>query len=240
MPNRKLTGARFRTPSELREHVKNLDAHFAAETERRSHLKPEEKVAENFSTLCEQLDRNPSLLLALQPTPPGRMAQAKCYAPCCVFSEEGRKETIRDDYRIVVLSAITQYFHIECLEEMPGLAKLAPTRFKLDTTAFPWNNHRPWHWGFSLDKWFEHSGCIDLEKFKDYRKALEKYDEELSNSSTQWIEWQLKYDQQHMQHGESCGCPPRPEESQSQEPILRDYLVSEDRACPLSAVIECE
>lgn len=216
----------------------NLMTQLSAEDERRSRVTPEEKVAENFSSLHDQLDKNPSISLLLQPTPPGHMARARCYASCCLEKQEDYDLIIRDDYRLVTSGgAITEYFHVKCLEKMPGLAKLAPTRFKLDVSDYPWFGHCPWPWGFMLRVWFEHSGCIDLEKIIGYRKACKKYNEEYGNFSTQYLDWQFKCKEQP-QHGESSRCLPEPEPPE--EPILGDYTVGEDKACLLSAVVDYE
>ena len=239
MPNTRRTNRHRRTPSELREYVLDCEAQIAAEAERRSRFTPEEKVAENFSSLSNQLDEDPSLLLFLQPTPPGHMARARCYASCCVV--ENAKGVIRDDYRILVPGQVAEYFHVQCLEKMPELARLAPTRFKLDTRAYPWYNYWSWSWNFTLREWFEHSGCIDLEMIIEHGKALAEYREEHGDFDTQWLDWWSEYGkqhEQHEQHAEPCDCAPKPEKPEG--PILGDYVVSEDRACPLTAVIECE
>ncbi|OBT63349.1 hypothetical protein VE03_07192 [Pseudogymnoascus sp. 23342-1-I1] len=51
---------------------------------------------------------------------------------------------------------------------MIDLPSLAPSRFKLDTDGYRWNNGWPWTWGLMLRKWFQHSGCVDLARIAEY------------------------------------------------------------------------
>jgi hypothetical protein len=167
-------------------------AAFAAEEERRSLMTPQEKVAENGLQLQCRLDGEPALAILLQPTPPGHMAKARCYANCCPFAEKAGKFPIeiRDDFRIVLTSTLREYFHVGCLEQMLDLPLLAASRFKLDMASYRWNQNWPWTWGLMLRKWFEHNGRIDLDKIAEYITAYKMSKEELGDFSARHIDWQ--------------------------------------------------
>ncbi|PVH91609.1 hypothetical protein DM02DRAFT_334936, partial [Periconia macrospinosa] len=138
-----------------REEILRNIAEFAAGTERRSRMMPEEKIAENGLRLRRQLESEPALAIMLQPTPPGYMARARCRADYCSCAER-RGIEIKDEYRIVLDTRPREYFHISCLEKMLDLPSLAPARFRLDTDCYRWNQDWPWTWGLMLRKWFEH------------------------------------------------------------------------------------
>lgn len=103
--------------------------------ERRSRLTLEERMAEDGREVQRQLEREPTMTILLQPSPPRHMRRAQCWAgECPIVNMSPRyKGRIMDDYRIVLLSDDCKYFHISCLEKIIRLPSLAPSRFKLDT-----------------------------------------------------------------------------------------------------------
>jgi hypothetical protein len=153
-----------------RQYYLRMIEEFRAEEERRSRLTLEERMAEDGREIQRRLEREPAMAILLQPSPPRHMRRAQCWAGECPIPDtspryEGR---IMDEYRIVLVSDDRKYFHISCLEKMIRLPSLAPSRFKLDTECYRWNDGWPWTWGLMLRKWFEHSGCIDLTKIVEY------------------------------------------------------------------------
>lgn len=121
---------------------------------------------------------------------------------------------------------------------MLDLPSLAPKRFKLDTARYRWNNSWPWTWGLMLRKWFEHGGCIDLDKIAEYIRACKRFKGENNNFSTSWIKWQLAYQRTCKDDKESYQCPPPPEAPK--EPILKNYKTDKGDTCPLSEVLGYE
>ena len=221
-----------------REYYLNLAADFEAEEERRSHMSPQEKAAEDGLELQSRLDDDPALTLLLQPTPPRYMAKAQCYANYCFIEEEqGRVGIgIRDNFRAVLTSTPREYFHIDCLEKMLDLPSLAVSRFNLDMSTYRWNQGRSWSWGLMLWKWFEHHGRIDVDKIAEYIRAYDRYKEELADYSTEHIEWQLNHLNNCQEDRTSCDCPPSPADAPI-EPTLQNYETNEGDTCLLSMAL---
>ncbi|KAF2180920.1 hypothetical protein K469DRAFT_555790 [Zopfia rhizophila CBS 207.26] len=220
-----------------REEILKSIAEFAAEKERRSRMTPEEKTAENGLRLRRRLESEPALTVLLQPTPPGYMARARCRADYCSFAEEAGKLSIeiKDEYRIVLGTQPREYFHVSCLEKMLDLPSHAPTRFRLDTDCYRWNQDWPWTWGLMLRKWFEHGGCINLGPIAGYIKVHKRYEKEDGDYDTAWIEWHLAHQRKCNGDEEVCKCPPPPEAPA--EPFLQDYQTKKSDVCPLSEVL---
>ena len=219
------------------DHYIRLEAQLAAEEERRLHMTPEEKIVENASQLQDLLKREPTSMFLLQPTPPRHMARARCCANYCIFRRQQDRPAvhIKDDHRIVLVAGASEYFHIQCLEKLLHLPSLAPTRFKLDTQVYRWNDSMPWTWGLILRKWFQQSGCVDVNKLVEYIRAHRRHEREDGEFSTRWLDWHFTHEQNCTKGEESCGCPPRP--VPPEEPILRDYETNKDDTCLLSTVI---
>jgi len=201
---------------------------FRAEEERRSRLTLKERMAEDGREIQRRLEREPTMTILLQPSPPRHMRRAQCLAGECPIvdtspRDEGR---IMDDYRIVFVSDDREYFHISCLEKMIRLPSLAPSRFKLDREGYQWNNGWPWTWGLMLRKWFEHSGCINLAKIAEYIDAYKTFQRANGDFSTQHVEWQLTHIRECTADRGSCGCPPEPEGPI--EPTLEDYKTEKE------------
>ena len=225
--------------SDIREREEILKdiAGFAAEKERRSRITPEEKIAENGLRLRRRLESEPALTVLLQPTPPRYMARARCRADYCFFAEKAgsRQVEIKDEYRIVLDTQPREYFHVSCLEKMLDLPSLAPTRFRLNTDCYRWNQDWPWTWGLILRKWFEYGGCINLRKIAGYIKAHKRYEKEDDDYDTAWIERELAHQRECNDKEGGCKCPPPPEALV--EPFLKEYQTNKGDVCPLSKVL---
>ena len=79
---------RRRSASPARMDYNHLLGEHDAEEERRSHLSLKEKMAKNGRQLQRRLERNPGIMILLQPSPSGLMGKAQCRARDCLF--EGR------------------------------------------------------------------------------------------------------------------------------------------------------
>ena len=222
-----------RTP----EYYKHLDEEFRADEERRSRMSQKEKMAENGRELQRLLERSPEITMFLQPSPPGRMGKAQCRARDCLFFDRSpRQETrITDDYRIVLISDEREYFHVLCLETMLDLPSLAPTKFRLDTESYRWNDGWPWTWGLMLRLWFEHGGRIDLAKVKSYIKSYKKFEKANGEFDTISLERQFKHQAECSAETSNCRCPPEPEGPTP--PTLEDCKSTTGEPCCLSEVL---
>lgn len=194
-------------------------------------------MAEDGRELQRRLEREPTMTILLQPSPPRHMGRSQCRAVECPITDTSPRDMgrIMDDYRIVLVSDDRKYFHISCLEKMIGLPSLAPSRFKLDTEGYRWNDGWPWTWGLMLRKWFEHSGCIDLAKIAEYIDAYDTFQKETYDSSTEHIDWQITHLRECTTDHGSCGCPPEPEVPVA--PTLEDYKMGEAEVCSIGEVL---
>ena len=104
-------------------------------------------MAEDGRKLQRRLEQDAAITILLQPSPPIHMRRAHCRANECFIANASRRgeSVIMADYRIALVSHNLEYFHISCLEKMIDLPSLAPSRFKLDTDAYRWNNGWPRH-----------------------------------------------------------------------------------------------
>jgi hypothetical protein len=84
-----------------------------------------------------------------------------------------------------------------------------------------------------LQKWFEHSGCIDLAKIAEYIDAYNTFQRANSDFSTQHVEWQLTHLHECTANRGSCRCPPEPEGPI--DPTLKDYKT--EKECSISEVL---
>lgn len=192
-------------------------------------------MAEDGQEIQRRLMREPTTTILLQPSPPRHMGRAQCRAGECLIADtspryEGR---IVDNYRIVLVSDDREYFHISCLEKMIRLPSLAPSRFKLDTECYRWNNDWPWTWGLMLRKWFEHSGCVDLTKIAEYIDAYDTFQRANGDFSTKYVERQLTHLRECTADPGSCGCPPEPKVPM--ESTLEDYKT--EKECSIGGVL---
>jgi hypothetical protein len=110
---------------------------------------------------------------------------------------------------------------------MIDLEKLIPSKFKMAGA--------PWQWGLIIRKWFEHKGCISLDKVAAYIEEWEAYEKERDEFSGEWITWSSNHRECKAEPG-TCPCPPRPKGPD--KPVLKDYTTSEEDGCSLSAVLE--
>jgi len=59
-----------------------------------------------------------------------------------------------------------------------------------------------------LREWFEHGGCIDLDKISEYIAASKAYSEASGLDDTRWIDWQLGHKRSHEERDGKCECSP--------------------------------
>jgi len=196
-------------------------------------------MAEDGRKLQRRLEQDAAMTILLQPSAPIHMRRAHCRANECFITNASPRgdSLIMADYRIALVSHNLEYFHISCLEKMIDLPSLAPSRFKLDTDGYRWNNGWPWTWGLMLRKWFQHSGCVDLARIAEYIDAYDRFKAELKAFSTPHTEWQLTHLNQCTADRGSCGCPPEPEGPGS-SPTLEDYKTGDTNACSISEVLQ--
>ncbi|KFY03267.1 hypothetical protein V490_00223 [Pseudogymnoascus sp. VKM F-3557] len=178
-----------------RHYYLRIEEEFGAEEERRSRLTQEERMAEDGRKLQRRLEQDAAMTILLQPSPPIHMRRAHCRASECIIANASPRgdSLIVADYRIALVSDHLQYFHISCLEKMIDLPSLAPSRFKLDTDGYRWNDDSPWTWGLMLRKWFQHSGCVDLARIAGYIDTYDTFETEHGAFSTAHIDWKLTH-----------------------------------------------
>jgi hypothetical protein len=88
-----------------------------------------------------------------------------------------------------------------------------------------------------FQKWFEHSGRINVAKVTTYFEELDAYDETQEDMSAEHIEWQLAHPKCNPQR-QSCRCPLLELTSWPKCPTLQDYVADEDERCRLSDITE--
>jgi hypothetical protein len=110
---------------------------------------------------------------------------------------------------------------------MIDLEELIPSKFKMAGA--------PWRWGLIIRKWFEHKGCISLDKVAAYLEEWEAYEKERDDFSGEWIMWSRNYRECKAEPG-TCSCPPPPKGPD--KPVLKDYTTSEEDGCNLWDVLE--
>jgi hypothetical protein len=110
---------------------------------------------------------------------------------------------------------------------MIDLEKLIPSKFKTDGA--------PWQWGLIIRMWFEHKGCISLDKVAAYLEEWEVYKKERGEFSGEWIVWSRNHRKCKAEPG-TCPCPPPPKGPD--KPVLKDYTTSEEDGCNLCDALE--
>jgi len=113
-----------------------------------------------------------------------------------------------------------------CSDLMVDLEDLIPTKFRLDPQA---------SWGLLIRKWFEHKGCISLDKLATYIEAYKAYQEKHSDFSSIWIKWPRDHRRCEADQA-TCACPPKPQPPE--KPVLKDYSTGEESRCILRDVVK--
>jgi len=99
---------------------------------------------------------------------------------------------------------------------MVGLEDLIPLKFKLDDSRGTW--------GLMARKWYEHEGCIDVDKVAAYIKEHKAYVEKKSDWSCDWITWSRDHRRCEADTA-TCSCPPQPRSPEKL--VLEDYTTGE-------------
>jgi hypothetical protein len=87
-----------------------------------------------------------------------------------------------------------------------------------------------------IEKWFEHRGCINLEKITEFLEEDTNYKKEYGDWSPQNAKWCLSHGENCKDKGDKHVCPPQP--SPPKEPELKDYVNSNEQVCELVDVLE--
>jgi len=193
--------------------------------------------AADINQQTKKLEREGQALLenhrytfVLERTPEGGYRRPQCQAHCACICSTGYDREIDDDYRICVLRDTApgqkRLYHVRCFNQMIDLPKVALSRFIPDGGLGGQ--------GLMVRKWFEHRGCIDLEKIALYIDKYKIYEAEDSKYSRQYIPWYFQHKKCEVEFG-LCACPPEP--TVPQEPILTDYITSADEKRELWAVL---
>ena len=149
-------------------------AEYAAEKARRQALSVGQRLQEDGNELRQKIEADPEMVVMLEVSASHR---ARCRAnDDCIHLRANALcgKTITSHLRICVHGVQTMawygrtqhYYHALCFAFMIDLTTLLPEKFKFDGTS-----GRP---GLMVEKWFEHSGRIDLDKIA---KFLEEFDE---------------------------------------------------------------
>jgi len=228
---------RIRRAQQMMEENKNKwsarDQAWMAKRERRENLDPVERLREDGQELQGEILSDQDMLVTFEYS---RSARARCRADrdCLhVLAEVPTETTIIDKFRIRIDGVndpsfwrpTTHYYHILCFNHMVDLEDLLPAKFQLD---------RQTTWGLLVRKWFEHKGCINLDKLATYIEAFKAYDEKRLDFSTEWIDWSIRHHPCEADRA-TCACPPRPEPPE--KPVLKDYVTGEEGRCSLDDVV---
>ncbi len=160
-------------------------------------------------------------------------ARCRAYDDCVyVQANSAYGNAITADLRICLHGVKTMawwgrtkhYYHVKCFASMMDLASLIPEKFKLDRTSGGW--------GMMVEKWFEHSGRIDLDKIAQYLKDFDAFGEAVS----EYYKWENAHAQNCKGQEAECRCPPRPD--RPSEPELGDCTKEDRDACTLLDLLE--
>jgi hypothetical protein len=237
------TGRRARSLRRFQEVLDEMEANkekwaaveekWAAEEERRHNLPPAERLKEDGQELLRELEDNDRMVFLLQETPLRHFRRARCRAGDCFYvqAKNPNGRDITDDYRICVDKGVSydgkHYYHVLYFDWMIDLEKLIPSKFKMAGTS--------WQWGVIIRKWFEHKGCISLDKVAAYLEEQEAYEKEHKDFSREWIIWSRNHRECKAKPG-PCPCPPPPKGPD--KPVLKDYTTSEEDGCNLCDALE--
>ncbi|KAK3897909.1 hypothetical protein C8A05DRAFT_19419 [Staphylotrichum tortipilum] len=228
-----------RSPSEVKRSrqeratwTSNFLAESAAEDARRRALSSDEPLQEDGDQLRQEIEADPEIVVALEVSSSHR---ARCRAnDDCVYSQANapRGNTITTYFRIYMYGVentewfgrTKHYYHVMCFAFMIDLVDLLPEKFKLDGASG--------RWGLMLEKWFEHSGRIDLDKIATF---LEKFDE-FEAKHGEYNEWCWAHAEHCEDEEAECRCPPRPDPPS--KPELGDFIKEDGDVCTLLDVLK--
>ena len=228
-----------RSPSEVKRsrqeraaRISNFEAESAAEDARRRALSSDERLQEDGDGLRQKIEADPEMAVALEVSCSQR---ARCRAnDDCVYLQANapRGNTITTYFRICVhgventewFGRTKHYYHVMCFAFMIDLTDLLPEKFKLDGASGSW--------GLMVEKWFEHSGRIDLDKIA---KFLEEFDD-FEAKQVEYNEWCWAHEDNCEAEEAECRCPPRPDPPS--KPELGDCTKEDGDACTLLDVLK--
>jgi len=187
--------------------VNDSMAKYAAEEARRRALSFDERLEEDGDKLRQKIEADPEMVVTLEVSASQR-AGCRAYDDCVYLQANAlRRNTIETHLRICVHGVQTMawygrtkhYYHPVCFAFMIDLANLLPEKFKFDGTS-----GRP---GLMVEKWFEHSGRIDVDKIAKFLEEFDEFEAKQSEYNKWW--------ESHAEHCEDqeaeCRCPLRPD-----------------------------
>ncbi|CAH0045245.1 unnamed protein product [Clonostachys solani] len=175
-------------PSYLDEKPVAPDADLAPASASTSTKSRAESLAKKGEMLWEKIQETASAFVYLQASLSGR---AKCRAgEDCLHFEPDMKQTnkIKDEYRICVYGTnlfpygngvlSKYYYHVPCFRSMISQQDL------FDSGKFRLSDGK---WGLMVRKWYEHQGCVDVDKISAYVRACKAHIAELEKGETQKV-----------------------------------------------------
>jgi hypothetical protein len=224
----------------LREESSKFNAELEAEDARRRALSPEERLKEDGDKLRQKIETDAEMVVSLEIS---RSLRARCRANDCVglradsdSDSDSSGNTITTEYRICVngVSSLEwygrtkHYYHVACFSSMIDLKDLLPSKLKMDGSSG--------RWGLMVEKWFEHTGRIDLDKIAEFLEELAVYEAKHGDWSSEYIEWSLNHGRNCKDKELECKCPARPQPLE--KPKLEDYRTEDGDTCTLLDVLE--
>ncbi|KAF7552131.1 hypothetical protein G7Z17_g4538 [Cylindrodendrum hubeiense] len=205
-----------------------------AEETRRRNLEPHERLQEDGAALQLEIESNPDMLVFLETS---RSQNAQCHAKDDCFyvrNEAAFDNFIWDKSRIRVngvrdetyWGVETHYYHVICFNYMISVEDLIPSKFKLEGS-----------WGLMVRKWYQHKGCIDLDKIAAYIAEYKAYEERETDRCGPHHVRALHHGPQCDAESDptTCSCPPAPRALD--KPVLRDYTTGPENKVELSDVL---
>lgn len=166
--------------------------------------------------------------------------RAKCRAEDdCIYLEDDlyNGNFITDDVRICVCGAESldwfgrtkHFYHVQYFSSMVDLRALLPENFKMGVSSG--------RWGLMVEKWFEHKGCIDLERITTFFGELEACKQQHADWTRDCLEWHLNHHcKDHCKGSEdTCSCPSEPQPPKT--PILGDCSTGDEDSSALVDVL---
>jgi len=222
--------AALRMMEQNKEESAAADRAWEAEIQRRQNLSPMARLREDGQKLQGKILSDQDMFATLEES---RSARARCRAGSdCIYvqAQASTGGDIASEFRIRVDGVknlsfwrpATHYYHVACFDQMVDLEDLLPAKFQLD---------RRREWGVMITKWFEHKGCITLDKLTTYFEACKAYKKKHSDFGREWGGWLLGHRRCEADQA-TCACPPKPQSPE--RPVLEDCAPGGEESCSLS------